>query len=190
MDDNGISDSGLFLPAEAAASKLMADELSWKRKHDLPVAQNFTSFQESKELQYMSIGEFFQQGSDNISEFRATSPYKEEPIPLIDATIASNVNDYIGDSDYQSRRSLSIRAIQKFLVEAEDTPTKITDNLFKHGTKTSSRKFSTQRQSNDVFSLPVSRDTSYTTSFSDNEAVRGKSHIAYITIKLIVTLFY
>lgn len=173
-ESSHLLDSNLFLPAEDAAQQMLTDELSWKKKNEIPVTQDLNSFQDTRDLPSRSIGEFFQKRSDNISELRATSPRKLEPFALIDSTdVLNQTSDSTDESPFT--KSLSASAIQQLLLETDDTPRKVMDYLFNQKRKTSPKRSENPRRnsSGDTFSLPVSRDTSYTSSFSDNEAVRA-----------------
>lgn len=165
-----VSDS-LFLPADKAESRLLKDELSWRRKHDLPAPQASTSFSDTRDLPSVSIGAFFQQKSDNLADLlRAPSPTKSEAIPLIDITTASNVDKVPaveGEKQMLQGKSFSISAIQQLI--SEKSTSNVLDYLCSMQNQLNADK--PQRESSDIFSLPVSQNASYTTSFSDNEAV-------------------
>lgn len=169
-----VSDS-LFLPADKAESRLLKDELSWRRKNDLPAPQSLTSFSDTRDLPSESIGAFFQQKSDNLADLlRVPSPNKSEAIPLIDITTASNVDKVPaveGDEKQMFQgKSFSISAIQQLI--SEKSTTNVLDYLCSMQNQQNTGK--PQRESSDIFSLPVSQNTSYTTSYSDNEAVMCK----------------
>ncbi|XP_076260231.1 uncharacterized protein LOC143196442 [Rhynchophorus ferrugineus] len=172
--DHPERDSGMFIPAEEAASKLLADEMSWKRKHDLPVSQNFTSFGDGTEQPSLSIGEFFQQRSDPITDLQSVSPNKPEPLALINSLSLSNTGLQMEPKNgYDTDQSLSVTAIQQLLAQSDHTPNKVIDYLLKQKEKpTRDTGITSKDVSSNVFSLPVSRDTSYTSSVSDNEALR------------------
>lgn len=171
MVDN--SDS-LFLPAEKAESRLLKDELSWRRKNDLPAPQTLTSFSDTRDLPSVSIGAFFQQKSDNLADLlRVPSPTKSEAIPLIDITTTSNVDKVPAGEDEKQilqGKSFSISTIQQLI--SEKSTSNVLDYLCSMQNQQNADK--PQRESSEIFSLPVSRNASYTTSFSDNEAVMCK----------------
>lgn len=159
-------DSQLFSAAEEAASMLLADEMSWRKKNEMPITKNFSQvsnndISDSK----LSVGAFFQQRSDTLSDFKmALSPMKSKnPIPLIDSSITFTEQDRAKNK--KSSTSLSISAINKLLAETEDTPRKVTSYLLKQGHKLSESVI-------DQSSLPVSKNSSYTSNYSDNEAMR------------------
>ncbi|KAJ8924134.1 hypothetical protein NQ315_006918 [Exocentrus adspersus] len=163
---NGSSknvDSLLFSPAEEAVSMLVADEMSWRRKNEMPLMENFSqiSLQDVTEGQ-LSVGAFFQQKSNRLSDIRmAVSPVKtRNPVPLIDS-YASIAEEAV---DEKERKSLSVSAIQRLLA-TDKTPKTVTSFLLKQG----------QRQNEDLVdqsSLPVSKDSSYISNYSDNEAMK------------------
>ncbi|XP_018564946.1 uncharacterized protein LOC108906218 [Anoplophora glabripennis] len=156
-------DSQLFSPAEEAASMLLADEMSWRRQNEMPLVNNFSQVSnEDISDGKVSVGAFFQQRSDTLSDFKmALSPVKSKnPIPLIDSSISFTEED-----NEKNRKSLSISAINKLLIETDDTPRKVTSYLFKQGQKLSENLI-------DQPSLPVSKNSSYTSNYSDNEVMR------------------
>ncbi|CAG9766412.1 unnamed protein product [Ceutorhynchus assimilis] len=149
------NDSSLFIPAEQSAAKLLlADELSYNRKQ-LPIEENFTSFQSSKDIPSMSMSEFFMKGSD-LPELQAKNPPIAVPEPLVETTAFSTT--------LPSNKSLSISTIQHLI--AAESPNKFMDYIAKPHKQTNDF-----RESSDIFSLPVSQNTSYTSSYSDNEAI-------------------
>ncbi|XP_030766819.1 uncharacterized protein LOC115890661 [Sitophilus oryzae] len=174
-------DSGMFVPAEEAESKLLADEMSWKRKNEMPMAENFTTFEDIREPS-MSIGEFFQQRSDAITDFKkSVSPQKFEPLALLNSfnltgnqdISDNNIVNPEKDKTNDSAKSLSISAIQQMLSETDQTPNKVINYLLNQKEKpTRDVGLGNKEFSSDVYSLPVSRNSSYTTSVSDNEAIR------------------
>lgn len=164
-----------FQSANKAESRLLKDELSWRRKHDLPAPQSSSSFSATKDLPSMSIGAFFQQKSDNLAGIlRVPSPTKsDEPIPLIDITTASNVDKVPAvenEKQIFQGNSFSISAIQQLISE------KSTSNLLDYLCSMQNQQNADKppRESSEIFSLPVSQNASYTTSYSDNEAVMCK----------------
>ncbi|XP_050307913.1 uncharacterized protein LOC126744519 isoform X2 [Anthonomus grandis grandis] len=172
ISNGNLGDSDMFMPAEDVASRLRADELSWKRKHEFPPNSFNEGLNESKEVPRMSIGEFFQQGSRNISELRAKSPGPTDPVPLVDASVlssTSNTSMHLKEKTNLSCKSLSESAILQIIAEAQSSPNALANLFCKTNLKT---KKGSYRDSSDIFSLPVSQDASYTTSFSDNEAVK------------------
>ncbi|XP_066150988.1 uncharacterized protein spd-2 isoform X2 [Euwallacea fornicatus] len=168
-------DTDSFIPGDKAECKLLADEVSWRRKHDFPPPQTLTSFCDNEEISSLSIGEFFQQKSNGISVLQAHSP-NSEPIALVDISSFSNQSENCSVMEGDSQLcdgSLSISVIQQLISEAANGPSNVMDYLLKQSRKPETRKLNEQRESSGMlYSLPVSRDTSYTSSFSDNEAVR------------------
>lgn len=160
-------DSQLFSPAEVAASMLLADEISWRKKNEMPITDNFSQISnENASYRNLSVGAFFQQKSDTLSNFKmALSPTKSKnPIPLIDSSI-NCVEEQDCVRNRKSNKSLSISAINKLLADTANTPRKVTSYLLKQGQKLN-------ESVSDQSSLPVSKNSSYTSNYSDNEAMR------------------
>lgn len=123
-------DSDFFLPAEAVNDKIKADEMSWRREKDIPVEQitDFTQDSENSFKNKVSMGEFFQQRSEDISELIPNgSPEKTgNPVALVETSTASNI------SERHSKDSLSITEIAKLLSQMnDDNPTKVISYLLK-----------------------------------------------------------
>lgn len=162
-------DSELFTPGELAQSRLIADEMSWRKKHEIPQASQQSSFADTR-LPSMSIGDFFKKGSDDPAELYAPSPDKNQPVVLWEPSIAPNEAEQAQESYSTSAgTSLSVSAIQKLL--SEGTHDNIIDYLLKQS-RNPSKKTSDSGKASESFSLPVSQNTSYTSSASDNEAVK------------------
>ncbi|CAH1173968.1 unnamed protein product [Phaedon cochleariae] len=159
--------SSAFIPAEDAASMLLADEMSWQMKEALPIQEEQFSNLESS-IGKMSLGEFFQCRSDTISDLScAKSPVKtKKPVPLID--VSHSILGECSDIQINENKSLSITAIQKYLAQTEDTPRKVVDELSKQDVKSIR---SSMNKSDDNSSLPVSKNSSYTSDHSDNEVL-------------------
>lgn len=122
-------DSDFFLPAEAVNDKIKADEMSWRREKDMPVEQvsDFTQSSECSFKNKVSMGEFFQQRSEDINELIPnSSPEKTgNPVALVEIS-TSNI------SEQHSKDSLSITEIAKLLSEMnDDNPTKVISCLLK-----------------------------------------------------------
>ncbi|XP_066249229.1 uncharacterized protein spd-2 isoform X2 [Euwallacea similis] len=183
-------DTGSFIPGDKAERKLLADEVSWRRKHDFPPPQTLISFCDNEDTPSLSIGEFFQQKSNGISVLQAHSP-NSEPIALVDTSSFSNQSENcsVVENDSQlSTTSLSISAIQQLISEAANRPSTVMDYLLKQTRKPESKNLNEQRESSEMlYSLPVSRDTSYTSSFSDNEAVRVAANANKENVKPQIT---
>lgn len=116
---NDADNSTQFTPAELAQEKLLADELAWRKEKDIP-AQNVefsTAEEESFEDIKMSMGEFFQQKSDDLQNIMPNhSPEKVyQPIPLINDT-----TEFVSNNDMTEpfpKDSLSVSEIAKVLSE-------------------------------------------------------------------------
>ncbi|XP_023023082.2 uncharacterized protein [Leptinotarsa decemlineata] len=157
--------NSMFTPAEEAESMLRADELSWRLKNDLPgQVEQFSQMDLSGGK--VSVGEFFKKRSDTLSDFSAAkSPVKtKKPVPLINESEIYEEDEESVVDDI-SHKSLSISAIQQFLAQSEDTPRRAVDQLLKQG-----KKSDISLKSGDI-SIPVSKNSSYTSSCSDNEAI-------------------
>ncbi|XP_060530847.1 centrosomal protein of 192 kDa-like [Cylas formicarius] len=167
------ADSEMFMPAEEANSKLLADEMSWKRKHDIPASMNYSSFRESVGVPSISVGEYFQQKSDNISYIQeAISPEKPSKISaLVDLSHDLSTNSNTG---MVKTKSLSISAIRQLLAETEDSPMKVI-NYLSNKMKNKSENVITNLDNKleETVSLPVSKNSSYTSAFSENEALNA-----------------
>lgn len=159
-----LENSSSFVPAEDAQQKLLADELSWRKKNEIPVNSETFTPQKIQLIQEkdLSIGEFFQQRSDSMSQLKnAISPEKSyEPIPLIDST---NITDL--QLEPPKNKSLSISTIAK-IISSDITPKKADNMLMNHqATKGNSSVY-------EQISLPVSKNSSYTSNYSENEAIQ------------------
>ncbi|KAL1502212.1 hypothetical protein ABEB36_007388 [Hypothenemus hampei] len=169
-----LSQTNQFLPAEEAAAKLMADEMSWRRKNDIPQGQAFSTFNQTRDsISSVSIGEFFKKKTADISDLKLNDSFGKiiSPAVPVDVSVVSNQtqrSDYTNQCD-----SLTVSAIQQLLAESSQNPSKIIEKLFNKG-KSQSREnnYHEQRESSAAISLPVSQNVSYTSSFSDNEAIR------------------
>lgn len=128
IGSNVSTESLKFTPAEEAAGILLADEMSWRRQHEIPV--NEAEFSVGKLSGKSSIGEFFRQRSDTLSIFEATSPIKKHiPVPLVELPTT--------EEEFVKHKSLSISTIQKCL-ESEDTPRRAANILLNHCNETDS----------------------------------------------------
>lgn len=120
-------DSNYFMPAEMAVDKIKADEMSWRREKDIPV-EHLTDFTQSSESSFknkVSMGEFFQQRSEDISELIPNgSPEKtRDPIPLVENSIVP---------ERERNQSLSISEIAHLLSEMNnENPSKVISYLLK-----------------------------------------------------------
>lgn len=156
--------SNLFTPADEACSMLLADELSWRQKNEMPVQEE--QFSTLNNTGKESIGSFFQKGSNTLSDFPCESPnITREPIALIEPSFSLIGRD-LSQQDNE-KKSLSISAIQKFL-SSEDTPKRTVYNLCKF----TSEPDKNVNSENISFSLPVSKDSSYNSDHSENEAMK------------------
>lgn len=124
--------SDCFTPSELAKEKLLADELSWRREKDIP-GRSSDIFSQSVEPSFdkVSVGEFFQQKSDDISSLIPNnSPEKRHsPVPLIDNSSFVSLQ-----SEHQNtKQSLSVSAIAKVLSEmnTEHSPDGMVSYLMK-----------------------------------------------------------
>lgn len=123
-------DSDCFVPAELALEQIKADELSWKKENDLPV-EHFTEFSQLSINSFknkVSVGEFFQQRSEDISDVIPNgSPEKtHEPVPLIESSNTSNIT-----KDITNRDSLSVSEIAKLLSENDGNASTVISYLMK-----------------------------------------------------------
>nr|CAI5832910.1 unnamed protein product [Callosobruchus analis] len=170
-----------FTPAEQAASMLLADELSWKRQHQiLPVPTNEAfSILSEQPINSVSIGEFFQQNFENVSLFPGASspPRATSPVPLVDSTVLSDISSKL-DADFSG-----LSFIQQVIKDAECTPKSAAEKLLKNVEKISSSgkhsRTPSPHTSTKMSHLketpvrPMSKNSSYTTDHSDNEALRS-----------------
>lgn len=133
-------DSDCFVPAELALEKIKADELSWRKEKDLPV-ENFTEFSQISNSSFkdkVSVGEFFQQRSEDIKNIIPNiSPEKtHNPVPLIESSNISN-----STATANNRESLSITEIVKLLSEMNDgNATAIISQLLKNKNTTEDKE--------------------------------------------------
>ncbi|KAJ8963193.1 hypothetical protein NQ318_018659 [Aromia moschata] len=167
-EGNPEGQSNVFRPAEEATSMLLADEMSWRRQNDIPISENFAQNTSTDvSVGKVSVGAFFQQRSDTLSDFQAAvSPEKERtPVPLIDSSTSFSQEIEQNKNQAKTNNSLSISAIQKFLAQTEDTPRKVTNYLFSQGNKLDDKE-------NYHNSLPVSKNSSYTSNYSENDAMK------------------
>lgn len=125
-------DSDCFVPAELAADKLKADELSWRKEKDIPV-EHFTDFSQlndnSSVQNKVSMGEFFQQRSEDIRELIPNgSPEKlRNPVPLVECSD-------LAQSD--CKESLSVSQIVQLISEMnDDSPSSVISYLLKQKNK-------------------------------------------------------
>lgn len=130
-------DSDFFVPAEQALEKIKADELSWRKEKDLPI-EHFTEFSRLSDNSFkdkVSVGEFFQQRSEDISKLMpSVSPEKtHEPVPLVEN---SRTYSNIMEQD-SARESLSVTEIAKLLSEMNDDNT---SSVISHLLKANSKK--------------------------------------------------
>lgn len=154
-------DSLIFKPAEEAASMLLADELSWRKKNELPIIEE--GFSEANLSAKSSIGEFFRQRSDTLSVLGAVSPTKpHKPIPLIDDSLINKVD--FGEEP-KKNKSLSISAIQKCL-QSDDTPRKAADFLLKQSNEYDFSRYLLEKKMEKV-SPSMSKDSSCTSDPSE-----------------------
>ncbi|XP_019768936.2 uncharacterized protein LOC109543585 [Dendroctonus ponderosae] len=172
---NASLDSELFTPGELAQSRLIADELSWRKKNEIPLAPKQASFSDTCRPSMstsVTIGEFFQKGSDDLAELLAPSPEKNQPVALWEPSIRPSVAEQLEASNSASNASagasLSVSAIQRLLFEG--TQDNIIEYLLKQS-RNPSKKSSDPGKASESFSLPVSQNISCTSSLSDNEAV-------------------
>ncbi|XP_028133024.1 uncharacterized protein LOC114328384 [Diabrotica virgifera virgifera] len=163
--------SSMFRPGEEAASMLLADELSWRRKNEVPFQDEFS--------ERGSVGEFFRKKSETLSNFLpgASPDTTREPVPLIEP------EDSIVEHDPcdEHKKSLSISLIQKMLSDSNLTPKTACDNIFKFGEKVSFVPIE-----NKSYSLPGSRNLSYTSDHSENDAIKhihNKENIDSLNVK-------
>lgn len=127
--------SDTFTPAELAAEKLLADELSWRREKDIPGRRSEIFYNTADSVfDKISVSEFFRQKSDDISDIipnRSPSPNKRHsPVPLVDNTCS-----FTSVSSPGIKKSLSVSGIAKVLAEmnTEDSPNGIISLLCKQG---------------------------------------------------------
>ncbi|CAH1970276.1 unnamed protein product [Acanthoscelides obtectus] len=164
-------DSSGFKPGEQAASMLLADELSWKRQNQiLPVSVNEAiSMLSEPPIRNVSIGEYFQQNFDNMSLFTGASspPKSTSPVPLIDETVHTVLSDLSTklEADFSG-----LSLIQEVIKDMQCTPATAAEKLLKK-TEKKSRPSSTYVK--EIPSVPMSKNSSYSTDHSDNEALRS-----------------
>ncbi|XP_072391780.1 uncharacterized protein spd-2 [Diabrotica undecimpunctata] len=173
VKNNDGQRSSIFRPAEEAASMLLADELSWRRKNEVP-------FQDEEFSQRGSVGEFFRKKSETLSNFLpgASPDTTREPVPLIESSEDSIVEH---DSCDMNKKSLSISMIQKMLTDSNLTPKRACDNILKLGEKVSFVPIA-----NKSYSLPGSKNSSYTSDHSENDAIKhinNKENVDSLNVK-------
>lgn len=141
-----VSDNSQFIPAEEAKDKLLADELSWRQEKELPVQD--VPFSPPKDEIKMSMGEFFQQKTEDIRNIiGGESPEKlYDPQPLLSE---SNLQSVILD-DPKSKDSLSVTDIAHVLSDKRSTNT-IVSYLLNHG---KSKKESLSDKENESVEIP------------------------------------
>nr|CAH7716738.1 unnamed protein product [Callosobruchus chinensis] len=186
-----------FMPGEQAASMLLADELSWKRQNQIlpvPINEAFSIISEQP-IKNISIGEFFQQNFENMSLFPGASspPRATSPVPLVDDSVLSDLSSKL-DADFSG-----LSFIQQVIKDTQCTPVSAAEKLLKNGGKVSrsmiekehkntidisssskhSRRTPSPHTSTKMSLLketpirPMSKNSSYTTDHSDNEALRS-----------------
>lgn len=138
---SNVRDSDYFIPSELALEKIKADELSWRKEKDIPV-EHFAEFSELNDSSFkdkVSVGEFFQQRSEDIRNLIPnTSPEKShDPVPLVDSSNTLN----IPEQENSTRDSLSITEIAKLLSEIDDgNASAVISQLLKHNKKRTADK--------------------------------------------------
>lgn len=156
--------SDTFIPAELAADKLLADELSWRREKDIP-GRNSETFLPSTEPSFdkVSVSEFFQQKSDDISNLIPNmSPNKSHsPIPLIDDTSSFVAAE---NSMQSTKKSLSVSGIAKMLAEmnTDDSPNGLISLLCKQqkGKRNRGNKENAYLSTNDLSTQQIRKSIS------------------------------
>ncbi|XP_017779565.1 PREDICTED: uncharacterized protein LOC108564880 isoform X2 [Nicrophorus vespilloides] len=122
-------DSDMFETAESATEKINAEEMFWRREHDLPVNRVSTFSQPNSHLESkISMGEFFSGKSDNCSlMFDKKSPESRKPVPLINDELT-----VVDESRFSTDGSiLSISKIQNIISNGTETPNKLAEKLVK-----------------------------------------------------------
>ncbi|XP_019881389.1 uncharacterized protein LOC109609198 [Aethina tumida] len=78
------ANSEMFRPAAEVKSELLANEMSWRKKNEIPYKEeSFTSFAVPQEEKY-SMGEFFKQKSSSFADLQGcVSPKRGQPVTLL-----------------------------------------------------------------------------------------------------------
>lgn len=167
-------DSNSFLPAEIAVEKLKADELSWRNEKDIPVdpVSYLSEFSEASLQNKVSMGEFFQQRSEDITNLIPNrSPEKrQDPVALVDSF---NTTQTIPEQG--SRESLSISKIAKLLSELDEkeSPSRMISYLLNQNKENVSPQTETFSKS-----LLLSPNTSKSSGISRNRSPNRESDIS------------
>ncbi|CAG9856039.1 unnamed protein product [Phyllotreta striolata] len=114
-----------FIPGEEAASALLADELSWLEKYELPCNKDYNEkdFTQTSVAEELSIGGYFRNNCNNLNSFFKTSDASA------DVTRESLKELPVIESD-NSKKSLTATTIAK-LVASDDSVQTILDKLHK-----------------------------------------------------------
>lgn len=172
MKNAGDQTSNMFKPAEEASSMLFADEMSWRRKNEIPIQDEQFSVIQATENE--SVGNFFQQRCNTLSEFPggASPDTTREPIPLIESMSAISIAEERSPSDEgspENHKKISVSMIQRFLAETNCTPKSAANNIYK--LCEDNQRF-VSLENKPIYSLPVSKNSSYTSDHSENSAMK------------------
>ncbi|XP_017787185.1 PREDICTED: uncharacterized protein LOC108569927 [Nicrophorus vespilloides] len=117
-----------FETAESATEKINAEEMFWRREHDLPV-KSVSRFSQPNSISEMSMGDFFRKRSDNCSVmFHGKSPECRKPVPLVNDELTTVVDEGRFSTDGSV---LSISKIQNMISNGTETPNKLAEKLVK-----------------------------------------------------------
>ncbi|XP_057657757.1 uncharacterized protein LOC130894792 [Diorhabda carinulata] len=172
IKNTGDQTSNMFKPAEELSSMLLADEMSWRQKNEIPIKDE--QFSVIQAIENESVGNFFQQRCDTLSEFPggASPNTTREPVPLIESMSAVNITEDQSPSDEgspENQKKISVSMIQRFLAESSCTPKSAVNNIYK--LCEDNQRF-VSLENKPIYSLPVSKNSSYTSDHSENSAMK------------------
>ncbi|XP_056640887.1 uncharacterized protein LOC130447871 [Diorhabda sublineata] len=172
IKNTGDQTSNMFKPAEELSSMLLADEMSWRQKNEIPIKDE--QFSVIQAIENESVGNFFQQRCDRLSEFPggASPNTTREPVPLIESMSAVNITEDQSPSDEgspENQKKISVSMIQRFLAESSCTPKSAVNNIYK--LCEDNQRF-VSLENKPIYSLPVSKNSSYTSDHSENSAMK------------------